>query len=413
MIGHLVAAGALFLQGSLPLHRIGFEGNGEISPAGLEKAAGLELAKPAGTADFDAACTRLLDTGLVMSCRYKYAPSTRDGVSGYSLTFQIEPQKADQQLRFTVPGIPDDKLWAWLDRNEPLVRRTMPANDAATAFYVAAVERAIRALGNGGKIVSSIDTDLSKRQTTLIFRPANLPKITDVAFSGNKAISADVLRNALRKVAVDSPFTEYDFLRLLDLNVRPLYESLGRLNLKFVKVTATPSGPGVAVNTAIDEGIVYSLSAVRVQGTGANEAELLPAANFPTGQVANWNLIQKSLAEIESRFRNLGYLSVNTRVDRELDEGSQSARLKVQVNRGPQYKFGKLVISGLTPGARDRAAARWKLKPGEPMSEGYVGDFIDDVLKNANLGPEIQRVGQSLEEQPGNVVNVSLNFHHQ
>ena len=90
-----------------------------------------------------------------------------------------------------------------------------------------------------------------------------------------------LLRRRSRRWPRERAFTEHDLKRLLDQNIRPLYEELGRLNVSFPENQSA----GRRVTVLVDEGPVYKLGHVKVTGSGC------PAATDGTGEIANWRKI--------------------------------------------------------------------------------------------------------------------------
>ena len=245
-------------------------------------------------------------------------------------------------------------------------------------------------------IASSIDTNLNTHETTLVFRPSNLPSIQSVKFEGTQAIDAATLEKKLAPTAQGTPFTEYDVRQLLDLNIRPLYEEMGRLNVRFTDIKAQ----GGAVTVHVDEGRIYKLGQVKVTGVDA-QPQLIP------GEVANWSKVQNALDTLGKSLRNQGYLEEKYNVTRDL-KNDGTLDINADYTRGKQFVFGKLKLSGLNPTQESMVRPLWRLTPGAPMNEGYVEDFIKAAF--GKLGPEFNGVGSQLEPREGNAVDVAVTF---
>ena len=272
-------------------------------------------------------------------------------------------------MRLTVAGVSDEQLWTWLAQNEPLVQRKMPISDDAIRFYTDAIHRYLKR-----DIASSIDTNLNTHETTLVFRPSNLPSIQSVKFEGTQAIDAATLEKKLAPIAQGTPFTDYDVRQLLDLNIRPLYEEMGRLNVRFTDIKAQ----GGAVTVHVDEGRIYKLGQVKVTGVDA-QPQLNP------GEVANWSKVQNALDTLGKSLRNQGYLEEKYNVTRDLkDDGTLD--INADYTRGKQFVFGKLKRSSLNPTQESMVRPLWRLTPGAPMNEGYVGRFHKPAIRKARTG---------------------------
>ena len=118
---------------------VNLEGTQRLSDAALINVAGLQIGTPPTKSSLDAACNRLVKTGLLDSCQYQ--------MDSRGVVFQVREAKADQEARITIPNVDSEKMWAWMETHQPLVQKRMPGNDDAIAFYAAAVQRYLKASG--------------------------------------------------------------------------------------------------------------------------------------------------------------------------------------------------------------------------------------------------------------------------
>jgi outer membrane protein assembly factor BamA len=161
------------------------------------------------------------------------------------------------------------------------------------------------------------------------------------------------------------------------------------------------------VTAAIEEGPVYTLKSAAVEVDG----KPVQGGKFPLGATANWKLVDKGVDELVTGLRNEGYLAAAAKTSRTLNEADRTADLRVGINRGPQFTFGKLTIQGLSPVVAERVRKFWTVAEGAPLGERAPVDFIDRVFKSGLLGSEIQRVAPRTEVRPGTtVVDVVVEF---
>ena len=157
----------------------------------------------------------------------------------------------------------------------------MPNNERATAYYKRAMEAVLRKSNHPEEIVMKTEADLRTGKMVIVCRPAHLPRVAAIRFEGNAAIGRGALESAMAKVAIGQDYSERDFRRTLELNVRPLYEELGRLTVAFPRVSMAGAGDGaVVVTAAIDEGPLWRLGTVRLIGDDLPLADMHDAARF-------------------------------------------------------------------------------------------------------------------------------------
>lgn len=364
----------------------------------------LEAGATVSKDDVAQACQRLADSGMFERCQYKYshpAPTT------IRLDLQVAEALADNEVRLTLPGVDDSKLWDWLKANEPLVKPMMPSSDDAIALYTGAVGRFMAASKSTEEITSAVETDLGTKRLTFIFRPKNLPAIVDVRFEGASAIAAEKLRDVMLKAAQGVPFTEFDYKQLLTLNATPLYERLGRLGVEFVNIRSEKTDAGVVVRANVQEGSAYQLASVKIEGLDDPDAATR-RAGFPVGKLAEWDKVESAADLLTKELKNKGHLSARAKFDRKLNADG-TALVTVSYSKGPVFTFGKLVLGGLGTALENRVRSEWTIKPGDPMNEGYLDEFLKQAFEM--IGKEFTGVASGISVEPGTrVADVNITF---
>lgn len=394
-----------------PIMEIKVAGNDRLPAAAVIAASGLHKGQTVTRAGLDAAAQKLADTGLFASVSYGYDPKSAGGVTGYALTFHVSEQAARTPVELDIPGLDADGLWQKLKSADPLIDRQMPNNEHAMAYYKRAIEAVLRKSNHTEEIVMKTEADLHTGKMAIICRPANLAKIAAIRFEGNAAIADSALQAAMAKVAIGQDFSERDFRRLLDYNVRPLFEELGRLTVSFPRVQmASAGGAAVVVTAGIDEGPVWRLGTVNLKGDHLPIADMHDATRFAQGSPANWKEFMASVNKMEQVLRRDGYITVSSKPVRAFHDATQVVDVNLEVAKGPQFMFGELHIEGLDPDTQQRLAALWKLPTGAPMDQPYADDFVRSALPI--LRGKVRTSSSELHVHAGaNVVDVTLKFH--
>jgi outer membrane protein insertion porin family len=409
---HLVLAIVLAVPAALaqrPVVAIAVTGTERFTPAAVIAASGLHVGQTVVRNDLNAAAQRLLDTGFFSSVNYRYDFKTICDMNGFAVTLQIAEEPAPMPVELDIPGQDSETLWPQLQSAAPFIGRRMPGNDRASAYYKRAIENLLAKSNHPQEIAIKTEADVPTRQSFFICRPAHLPKVAIIRFSGNAAISSDILQAHLAKVAMGQESTERDFRRMLELNIRPLYEELGRLTVAFPHVQMVITGDSAAVTTEVVEGPVWHLDKVDLAGDRLPEAEMRAAAQFEQGRPANWKLFLASVSNMEQVLRRDGYIQASSKATRSYREADRSVDVRVDVQKGRQFFFGELQVHGLDPGMQQRVAGQWKLASGAPMNELYIRDFIKAVAPV--LAGKIKSSRTDLRPREGtNVVDVVLTF---
>jgi outer membrane protein assembly factor BamA len=399
-------------QANLRIAHVKVEGNSRFTAEAVVTASGLRAGQSATPADFETASKRLLDSGMFQSVSYRYEPSRDPSAEGFDLTLQIGEVSFLQAVKLDIPDVDEETLWSWLERHDGLLQRKSPSNEKAFARYTSAIEQYLRERKRAVEVVVKVEADLNTRETTLLIRPKILPIVKEIRFEGIQAASNDALLKPLARPALGSEYTEYNFRRLLELNLRPVYEELGCLTVAFPKLQLekNASGDGVIVTVTVEEGVVYKLAKVNIAAGDFETSDLMKAAKFPVGKVANWKQITTSVADMEKLFQGNGYLGVVSKLDRNLDAASHSLILDVTVDSGKQSYFGNLILQGLEPSFESRARTLWKLERGLPMDVLYLDDYKRKVFAERAAGTR-KTVTQELKVRPGtDLIDIILTF---
>jgi outer membrane protein assembly factor BamA len=412
------AAGILALCGILapcalaqhPIMEIKVSGNQRLPAAAVIAASGLRQGQAATHADLDKAAAKLAQTGLFSSVSYQYDPRTVGGVTGYALVLLVSEDTALATVVLDFPGEDAERLWQRLRSSDRLIDQRMPDNDRALDYFKRALEAALRKSNQAQEIVMKSEANLGSGRMTVVFRPAHLARVAAIRFEGNSAIAEAKLQAGMAKVEIGEEYSERDFRKKLELNLRPLYEDLGRLTMSFPRVTTAPAGDSaVTVTAAVDEGPGWRLGTVELTGDHLPLADMHDAVRFERGAAANWKEFMASVTKLEQVLRRDGYITVSSKPARAFHEDTQVVDVGVAFAKGPRYLFGELHIEGLDAATQQRLTALWQLPAGAPMNQPYIDEFVRSswpLLKN-----KFRTFNSDLHIRPGqNIVDVTLKF---
>src|SRR6201999_1090711 len=111
-------------------------------------------------------------------------------------------------VRLDIPGINDQELWRDINSPDNLIRPQMPDSELAVAYYRQAIETALRKRSRSGDIVTRNEADLVTKRMTAVFRPANVPKISVIKFTGNREIDNAHLETTINRLAGGTDYSE-------------------------------------------------------------------------------------------------------------------------------------------------------------------------------------------------------------
>jgi outer membrane protein assembly factor BamA len=390
----LLLAGSIAAQ-SLPVVGVKIEGNERLPAAATREM-------------LEAAAGALLETGLFTTVNYRYEQVPGSDPPTYTITFQVREDRALTDVRIDIAGIDEAAIWKQLAASEPLIARHMPNNERAGELYSRAVERALEKFNRHEKVVvaSSVDLATRRMETTLVL--ANPPKVSDVRFEGAHALSAAALRDAVAGIAIGNRYSEREFRQVLDLNVRSLYEERGYLKVDFPSIRLTQEGADLQVNVQVVEGSPWTLGMIFLDKDLPADAMRKAAALWDM-KAANWKLILEGITRMEKVLRREGYLDVKSKPVRIFRDDGRTVDLRIEISKGKQFVLGSLILTGLNERDRERAQSLFRIKPGEPLDQPYLEDYVKQCLDF--LGNSVKSFESKMTLRGDtNLIDVTLTF---
>jgi outer membrane protein insertion porin family len=395
-----------------PIVSLAVVGNRHYSRDQILAVAGLKVGQVAGKEEFDAARDRLVATGFFEMVAYKFDPAT--GQTGEVGTFQVDEVDASYPARFEELEVPAAELEAMLHAKDPLFSTAnLPPTKQVLDRYVGWLQEYMASKGSEEKLAARVNT-VGPDKFEIVFRPArNLPSVAQVTFEGNKAISQQDLREAISAVAVGAFYTEEHFRELLNTQVRPRYDAVGRIRVAFPKVRAEAAQDvqGLHVFVTVEEGEVYKLSKVAIAGPSPlRPEELLRSGKIPPADVANFDQVNDGLERIRKTLLHAGFLDAKVSAERSIDDAKKTIELGIRLDPGPRYLMGTLTIVGLDLNGEFEMKRIWTIKEGKPFNADYPQIFLDSVKEQGlfdNLG---KTKPETKINQQDHTVDVTLNF---
>jgi outer membrane protein assembly factor BamA len=367
--------------GRWPIQSMLVEGNRIYTAQQILAVAGLKIGQTAGRAEFEAARDRLVATGAFETVGYKFVPA--DGGKGYAATFQVTEVEQAYPVRFEGLHVSELELTAFLKAQDPLFSlEKMAATHPVLERYAKWIQEFMAAKGQPEKIVGSV-TPATPGDYAIVFQPDRpLPVVAMVTFRGNHVIPESALHEAINYAAVGTPYTEDRFRDILNASIRSLYEARGRVRVAFPEIHTEPAAgvKGLRVFVTVEEGESYTLGQVTVDGSPPVRADtLLKEADLKTGDVADYEKVNKGAEAMRKASRHAGYLDAKVVAHHKIDDGKKAVDVTYYIDAGPLYSMGKLKIAGLDLEGEAEIKRIWTLTEGKPFNPEYPDFFLNRI----------------------------------
>ncbi len=390
-----------------PIESLGVEGSTHFRAADILRISGLRVGQIAGKSDFDTAREKLLATGYFETVGYSYGPAK----GGYAAKFQV--QDIAPMYPVQIVGLSGDTaaMIKALGEDDPLFTGVLPPSQQALdraahklAAYLARLNRPENILARVVPVEKGFAVQL---------RPRSVPNVALATFTGNQAISTTELQSAANSVAVGTPFTAPDYRALLDNQIRPLYQKLGYLRVRFGAITAEPSSPetGLVVNTVVDEGPMYKLGKVSVLGQVGDMGPVLEKAlDLKTSGVANYEELDAGLTRLLAVLHRRGYVKAAGEVRKTLHDDTKTVDVKFAFTRGLKYTFESLTITGLDLDSEAAVRKMWGEAKGDPFNPDYPAYFAKQVKESGMFENMADTKVETVLDDKALAAAVTLNF---
>lgn len=361
-----------------------------LQPAQIVMAAGLKVGQKVDQTELQAAANLLERTGVFESVSFRYAEDAK----GLAVEFKVVDAQRVPILFDNFPWFTDEELLTELRTSVPLFTPDLPKqggilDDVASALTVLLPKR-----GAKGDVSHELVNVPGTENPVQRFRvDGSALKVEALEFKDALAREDHSIQQASKEL-VGQDYSRFAVEDFESEQVRPVYLSDGRLGVKFglpmARFTGDPNKPlknTVAVIVPIEAGPKYVWDGATWEGNTVVPTQQLDGVlTMKRGAPANGVTIEAAWLAARDAYLKLGYLDVQVHPDQHLDPATKRASYKVSIVEGPQYKMGKLVLTGLSPQDQKIIVDAWKIKLGEPIDETYLSQFVDEGAREALSG---------------------------
>lgn len=350
------------------LREVRIEGRKHLSEAQIVTITGLTVGSEIGRADLQAAADKLVETGLFDKVSYKF--ETRTGVV---VTYHVEESPRVPAYFDNIPWFADSELNDAIRKKIPYFDGTLPEGGGAVDQAADAIRELIASHGLQVTLQHEVlpDPDGDGRVQMFKVEGPSL-RIEKVEFGDAGLLASKTVQQHLEEI-VGKPYSRMLIDLFLAEAIRPVYLAKGCLHPKLgppeIRLTGNPNlklPEQVPVFVPVDPGPVYHLKEVHWTGNATvSEFTLSSDIAWKPGEVADGMKIEAGWDRVREEFAHHGYLDAKVDPVAAFDDRAHTVSYSVAIQEGKQYRFGKMVLTGLSPAAEKKLHAAWPIPPGE------------------------------------------------
>jgi outer membrane protein insertion porin family len=241
----------------------------------------------------------------------------------------------------------------------------------------------------------------------LTFEVVERPFVRDVEFAGNRRISSDTLRDKI-DLRLGSVYNPVDVQRARE-KLKDYYEEEGYFEVQISPETeAFPDGD-VKVVFAIGEGRRITIDKIVIRGNkGLSDSKIKDIMLVQERQyfILRGTLQRQKLDEdierIISLYNDHGFVQARVEsTDVAVDRDRAAVTITIQVMEGPQYKVGKVDITGVTLLPVTEVRRQIKFKEGDVFSRSKVREALRSIGDlYSTIGHAAADVNPRTEQRP-------------
>ena len=403
--------------GTARLDSVVFAGSMRFTSEQIATAIGLHPGATVGREELQGAADKLAALGLFANIQYKFA--TVPG--GVKVTYQVSDLPALPVTFDNFPWFSDEELSAGLKASGILFDGGAPSKGTVLDAISEALEKLLDGRNVHARVSHEVIAHPFNNQSVQEFHVENTDlTIQKVDFSDpaaqNDRVVQERLPDLIGKSYSRSRVELFEFEQ-----VRPAYLARAYLRVQFgepvAHFAANPTNPlsgQLIVAAPVNPGVAYAWAGVQWKGNESVPAQDLNkfSALLP-GDPADGNKIQSLWETARAAYAQLGYLDAEVNPTPQFDEQAKRVTYVVDVNEGPQYRMGKLVLTGLSMEGERRLKKAWSIAPGAVFDKSVYDDFVNTGIKAAFEGLPVHydKIGKFLQVDPQNAkVDVLLDF---
>ena len=403
-----------------PLREIHAEGQKIITEAQVVVITGLVAGSPIGRNDLQTAADKLVQSGLFAKVSYTF--QTR--LAGVIVTYHVEESPRVPVYFDNIPWFSDSELGDSIRAKLPFFDGNLPEAGAAVDQAADAVKDLLSARGLQVSLEHAVAANPIGDGNVQEFRiegaALQIAKLdfSDPSLSASKVVQqhlSDIVGKAYSRITIDLFLSEA---------IRPIFLQQGYLRVKLgppeVRLAGDPNKKlpsQIPVFIPVVPGVIYRWKEFHWTGnTLVSEFTLAGLLGAKTGDLADGMQIEAAWDRVREEYAHRGYLEAKLDPVPTYDDQAHTVSYSVSVQEGPEYHYGKMVLTGISLAAERRLRAAWPFAPGEVFDKTKFEGLLVKLQSHqeqvfGEMPVHYDNVGHWLQTDASkNTVDVLLDF---
>jgi outer membrane protein insertion porin family len=403
-----------------PLREVHVDGMKILTEAQVVAITGLVPGAQIGRNDLQTAADKLVHSGLFAKVSYNFQTK----FASVLVIFHVEESPRIPIYFDNIPWFADSELNDAIHSKLPFVNGTLPEAGAAVDQAADAVNELLSSRGLQVSLEHSVTANPIGEGNVQAFRIEGATlQIAKLEFGDPGLLSSKAVQQHLSEI-IGKPYSRMAIDLFLSEAIKPIYLQQGYLRVKLgppeVRLTGDPNQKlpsQIPVYVPVAPGDIYHWKEVRWTGnTLVSEFTLDGLLGIKRGEIADGMQIEAGWDRAREEYAHRGYLEAKLDPVPAYDDQAHSVSYAVSIQEGPQFHFGKMILTGISPAAERKLHAAWPIAAGDIFDKAKFEELLAKLqarqeLVFGELPVHYDNVGHWLQTDAGKgTVDVLLDF---
>jgi len=381
---------------------------------------GLVTGAQIGRNDLQTGADRLVQSGLFAKVSYNFQTK----YAGILVTYHVQEAPRVPVYFDNIPWFLDSELGNAIRNKFPFFDGTLPEAGAVVDQASEAVKDLLSTRGLQVTLAHTVIANPSGEGNVqeIMVEGAAL-QIAKLEFGDPSLAASKAVQQHLSEI-LGKPYSRVTIDLFLSEAVRPIYLQQGFLRPKLgppeVRLTGDPHSKlpsQIPVYVPIASGAVYRWKDIHWTGnTLVSEFTLDGLLGIKPGEIADGMQIEAGWDRAREEYAHRGYLEAKLDALPAYDDQAHTVSYSVSIQEGPQFHFGKMVLTGISPAAERKLHAAWPIAAGEIFDKAKFEELLAKLQTHqeqvfGELPVHYENVGHWLQTDAGSgTVDVLLDF---
>ena len=370
------------------LRAIHAQGLQHVTQQQLTEISGLKIDQAVTKNDLQSAADRLVETGLFSKVDFSFE-SHEDNLT---LTFKLVEAPRIPAYFDNFPWFADSELNDAIRKTLPFYDGTLPEAGPSVDRVSEILSELVASRGVHTAVEHQVVNNPLGEGSVQEFRIADVTlNISKIEFGDKSLADSKVLQQHLPEI-VGKPYSRMTIDLFLAEQVQPIYQQRGLLRVKLgppeVRLSGNPNDKlpsQIPVFVPVETGAAYKLNNVQWSGNNlVNVFALSQLLGIKPGEAVNGMTLEAGWDRIREEYGHRGYLDAKVEPVADYNEQNHTVFYRTSIVEGRQYKFEKLVLTGMSVTSEKRLRAAWPILQGDLFDK----EKYEEMLVKLQTHPE-------------------------